>query len=169
MSRFVLARRGIAPAASEAARLAGHELVFDQRGLPLVEPAFAGIRPAPEGEVWGVLHEVTEKDFERLARYETAAYLPFEVEVEGVRAGTVTAWAYRTRKPAAERLPSARYLALLCAGAREHELPEEYVAALEARRTAYVPVLSELTAWSVRGFEWLFELGPQPHRERRKP
>lgn len=159
MSSRVLARRRIAPARGEPACLHDHRLAFDQAGIPLVEPAFASIVPAPGRVVWGALYDLTEADVARLDRYETTDYVPVEVPVVGAQSGPTTARAYRTRRPVAERRPSARYLALLCEGAREHGLPAEYVQDLAARPSAYVPVLSEVMTASIRGIEWLFQMG----------
>jgi gamma-glutamylcyclotransferase (GGCT)/AIG2-like uncharacterized protein YtfP len=168
MSGRVLARRGIAAARSEPACLADHRLVFDQAGLPFVEPAFASLVPAAGQTVWGVLYDLTEVDVARLDRFETSDYVPVEVSVVGSRSGPTAARAYRTRRPVPERRPSARYLALLCEGAREHGLPVEYVRDLAARPSAYVPVLSELMNVSVRGIEWLFLIGVGSKGRRRR-
>jgi len=170
MSTRVLARRGIEVSRPEVAELREHRLVFDQRGVWLVEPAFASFVPAPGHVVWGVLYELPEAQIARLDRYETSDYLPVEVTVVGARTGPVTARAYQTRRPVAERRPSARYLALVCEGAREHGLPEEYVRELAARPSVYVPILSELMALSVRGFDWAHQRGFGPRsRGRRRP
>jgi len=169
MSTRVLARRGIEVAGSEVAELREHRLVFDQRGVWPVEPAFASFVPAPGHVVWGVLYELPVAQIERLDRYETANYLPVEVAVVGARTGPTAARAYRTRRPVPERRPSARYLALICEGAREHGLPEEYVRELAARPSAYVPILSELMGLSVRGFDWVHQMGLGRARGRRVP
>jgi len=146
MAREVfLGRRTMRSASGEPAVLDDHRLAFTEPGLiPGVEPAFANIEPAPGAQVHGVLWELCDDEFARLLTTESPNYEPVDVTVLGGRVGRVVARALRSRRRQVECAPSRRYLALLVAGAREHGLPAHYVAELEARPTAYLPVVSEL-------------------------
>jgi hypothetical protein len=141
MARRVLVdRRGIVPLASCAARLDGYALRFALRGLPLVEPAFASIVEAPGDSMFGVLHTLRAADLARLDTIE-GPYDRVDVEVS-TASGVARATAYRARKLSAEREPSKRYLQLLIEGAREHDLPEPWIAELARREGTHLRFLS---------------------------
>lgn len=158
MSTDVLVgRRGIQPLSSEAARLDGYRLVFDQAAIPLIEPCFASIEPAAADCVHGVLHELSAESADQVDAFEGPTYERITVEVHGEKSGPVTARTYRTRQPIARLLPSRRYLRLLIKGAREHDLPEEYIARLEQQPFFHVPVFSPMVNYV---FEHLDRPGP---------
>ncbi len=146
MAREVfLRRRTMRCERGEPAVLEGHRLAFTEPGLVFgVEPSFANIEPAPGHTVHGVLWQIPDDDFARLLTTESPNYQATAVSVSGTRSGTVPAMTLRSRRRQLEKAPSRRYLGLLVAGAREHGLPPSYVAELESRPTAYVPVISEL-------------------------
>lgn len=147
MARDVFLRRRTmrCDAEGERAELRDHRLAFTEPGLVGgIEPAFANIEPAPGRSVHGVLWKIPDEEFKRLLTTESPNYEPVEVEVQAHESGTVKAMALRSRKLQPDTPPSRRYLGLLLAGAREHGLPAEYIAELAARRTAYVPIVSEL-------------------------
>lgn len=146
MAREVfLRRRTMRSDTGEPAVLFDHRLAFTEPGLiRWVEPAFANIEPAPGRKVHGVLWQISDGDFARLLTTESPNYEAIEVTVQAARAGTVQARALRSRRRQVETAPSRRYLDLLLLGAREHGLPASYIAELEARPTAYLPLVSEL-------------------------
>ncbi len=152
-STRVLDRRGIAPLSSEAARLDGWRFAFSMRGFPGVEPAFANIEPDAASCVHGVLHRMRASDLERLDRVEGFGYRHRDVEVVGIRSGSVTATAYACPRTVNGALPSRRYLSLVCDGAREHGLPQSWIAALEAQPRRHVPLLSDLVNSSMKTLE----------------
>jgi hypothetical protein len=87
-----------------------------------------------------VLYLITAVEFDRLDRTElvhVGVYqrVPVEIEVEDGEA--VSALTYRSSLAAPGRKPSARYLGLLLAGAREHALPDAYVRFLEGHELAF--------------------------------
>jgi Gamma-glutamyl cyclotransferase, AIG2-like len=166
MATRVLARRGLQPAASEAARLAGYRLRFSHQGLLPIEPAFANIEPDPGGVVHGVLHLLRPEQLTRLDRYEGAEYHHVEVTVEGATHGVVQARAYLDPHPVPGRKPSRRYLRSCCAGAREFDLPREWQRRLEAEPSLHVPVVSDVAALFVRVAERLRYAGLRPERVR---
>jgi gamma-glutamylcyclotransferase len=132
MSRRVIAgRRGLAVVACERARLLGHRLTFGQRGFRYVEPAFATVIEAPGESVHGVLWTLAGPDeLARLDRNESREYDRVEHDVVGETSGAVRAHLYRTRRPWEGLVPSRRYRDLLVSGAREHELPSDWIARL---------------------------------------
>lgn len=146
-------RRGIDPIASEAAELRGHRLAFVQRGVPWIEPAFASVIAEPGASVHGVLHELRDGDLDRLDQLESSGYARVELRVIGRARGEVAASVYITRRPRFGLAPSRRYRDLLVRGAREHDLPDAWIAELEAIPCSYVPGVSEAMPWIVRVFE----------------
>lgn len=139
MNLRVLNARQVRPLSREAARLEGYRLVFGEPGIPLLEPAFASIEPAPGDVVHGVLLNLARDDFARIDSTEGPGYEILNVEVVGRVHGAVTARAFKTRHPVSGRKPSLRYLNLMLRGAYEHELPAEYLHRLEAQPYYYVP------------------------------
>lgn len=155
----IAGRRGLVVAESRAGRALGWRVGFVERGLPLVEPAFAGLvsdevmearvdeaREALERtttEAWGVLHRVSERDLRRLDRFEGPGYQRRAVSVRDRDGEVVEAQAYTSPRPVAGRAPSRRYRDLLLQGAREHALPESHLAWLSVHPTRYVPGLAE--------------------------
>ena len=160
MARRVLVdRRGIEPIASRAAVVREFALRFGLRGLPYLEPAFATLVASSGSTVHGVLHTLRRVDLERLDRIE-ASYDRVDVVAE-TSDGRFEATAYVARRLSRERIPSRRYLRLLIEGAREHGLPEDYVAELEARASHHLPLVSPMVAV-------LVDLGERALRARKR-
>jgi len=118
--------------------LEGHRLCFE---LPVGpgERGVANVVPEPGARTCGVLYLLGAEDCERLDRSEgvhVGLYkrAPVEILVEGREA--LAAFTYRSSWGSAGRKPSPRYLGLLVEGARQHGLPAEYVAFLEAHPLA---------------------------------
>lgn len=149
-SEVFMQHRGMRPLFSEAAKLDGFELLFDQKGFPLIEPAFASIRPNPQAEVWGVLYCLSEADFNRLHLSEGSNYHVTEVEVHCRSLDRKTCYAYVGNTSVPGLLPSRRYAGKLIEGAKERQLPIAYIEMLESIDTIYVPLLSEMTGWIIR-------------------
>ena len=166
MSSAVLARRGLTPLSSEAAVLRGFRLRFSQEGLVPVEPAFANIESCAGAVTHGVLHRLTAADLRRLDRVEGAEYAHFDVSVEGARSGTIEACAYLNPHPVDGKIPSRRYLRVLCAGAREHGLPGPYIEQLAAHPARHWPIVSDVATLLVGAVERARSLGLRPERLR---
>ena len=83
--------------------------------------------------VHGVLYEMLGAEKPALDRAEGLGtdYDEKQVEVQG-RDGPVTAWVYLAMRIDPQARPYAWYKAIVLAGAREHGLPDDYVAALDA-------------------------------------
>jgi hypothetical protein len=149
-SRVITGRRGVTPISTERARLDGYRLVFDMRGIPLLEPGFASIALSAGDCVHGVLYRLTRASLTRIDRSEGAAYRSIGVGVVGERSGEVVASAYANSRPVAGLRPSRRYMRLICEGAREAGLPADYVAKLEAEPTVHVPIVSQTAELAFR-------------------
>lgn len=161
MSPEVLARRGLSPQESVAGRLDDYALRFSHRGLLVTEPAFANLEPQPGSHVYGVLHRIEPEELAHLDRIEGAEYAHVDVDVHGP-AGLVRARAYRDPYPVAGMVPSRRYLRCVCDGARQFNLPEEWIDTLNAHPSRYIPLLSELTTLCVGVAERLRRAGLRP-------
>jgi|KBSMisStandDraft_5_1062788.scaffolds.fasta_scaffold45188_6 gamma-glutamylcyclotransferase len=109
-------------------RLAWHKSGRDGSGkcdvVPIAEAGHA---------VHGVLYEIlaAEKPALDLAEGLGVDYDEKQVEVE-TRTGPVTAWVYLAMRTDPTVQPYAWYKAIVLAGAREHGLPDEYIARLDA-------------------------------------
>lgn len=137
-TRTFVGRRGMRPREVLAGRLDGWSLAFD---LPVGtgERGVANLRPRLGAHVWGVLYRITVKEAARLDRSEgvhRGAYTRAEVVVRTHDQRERGAFTYRSRRSDPGRKPSRRYMGLLLAGARDHGLPEEYVASLRALELA---------------------------------
>ncbi len=150
MSSRVLSARRVAPLSREAAMLPDYRLVFQERGLPVFEPAFASIEPARGDRVHGVLLQLDDAAFARIDATESPGYRLLDVEVVGMSSGRVRAAAYTSRRPVAGLLPSRRYLDLLCEGAREHGLPDDYLRQLDAEPCRHIPGAAPFFSLMVR-------------------
>src|SRR5438067_1448327 len=139
MSRSIFCeRRGMRPLATRWGWLEGYRLCFD---LPIGpgERAVANVQPQAGARTCGVLYLLDPGELDRLDRSEGVPRgfyrrIPIEVVVGGEE--RVAAFTYQSSWTVAGRKPSARYLGLLVAGAREHGLPAEYVRFLESHELA---------------------------------
>ena len=114
------------------ARLPDHRLALNRRSIRWGGGA-VDVVPAPGEEVWGGLYDVPDGTLDRLDAKEGEgwAYRRIAVPVEAEDGRRLEAEAYEViHKEPQEVLPTPEYAALLLRGARERELPEEYVARL---------------------------------------
>jgi hypothetical protein len=110
------------------ARLAGWRLVADKPGRD--GSAKLNVVPDPAGLVWGALWEISPPDLAHLDRHE-GGYARLAVTVDsdaGAVAATTYASTLRGAQPGLER----GYKDFVLEGAREHDLPPEWVALLES-------------------------------------
>lgn len=131
-------RRGISYNRALAARIAGWRIAFDKMPLFPIGESFATLVADPHGEALGVLYEIGA---EELAHVElTEGVLIGNYERATVTATpllplpekTVNAVTLVSSRRREGMRPSRRYMDLLIEGAREHQLPESYVAFLRA-------------------------------------
>ena len=117
------------------ARLPDYRLAFTRYSTKR-KGGVADIVPEPGAEVWGALYEVDETHLASLDQHEGVprsyrreTILVFDDDAQEREVFTYIA--NRTGRFA----PSRMYLDLIVTGAREHKLPEAYVAAIEQVRT----------------------------------
>jgi hypothetical protein len=80
------------------------------------------------GVEWGVLFELSEEEFQRLARFE-GGYSRQTIEIDCVESTVrLSAETFVAKPDGADLLPTSQYLQLILDGAREHELPPDYQA-----------------------------------------
>ncbi|KAI0565953.1 Gamma-glutamylcyclotransferase [Gracilaria domingensis] len=129
------------------------QLCFHHRGVPPADPSFASIRPREGDGVYGVVYEIaTIAAFERLMRSECvrnptemSSYLIIQVHVacfsanyfgeSSVKLVNTLVTAPHKKIPRnleAYLLPSRRYMSWLISGAKEEQLPQEYINRLES-------------------------------------
>lgn len=145
MSSPVLSkRRGMTLLRAERALVQGWARAFVERGVPILEPVFAGLVEAPGEECWGVAYELSAADAQRLDSFEGSGYSRVYVDAESASFGTVRAFAYASTSPVFGRKPSRRYLRLLLDGAEEHGLPAHVIESLMEEPSVHIPLLSSL-------------------------
>ncbi len=132
-------RRRMRPSEWRVGRLPGFRLRFNLGGNPKGRAAPANIEAAPDAEVWGVLHRITLRELVRLNVTEGVPgprYQPLELPIEDGDGKFVTAVAYIADGNPRDGNPSLRYITLLRDGAREHGLPDHWIAHLDCVRHA---------------------------------
>lgn len=145
MSTAVLAkRRGLSPRRAERALVPGWRRAFVERGVPFIEPVFAGLVEAPDDQCWGVAYELSAADAARLDGFEGSGYVRVQVDAELGSGERVRSFAYASKNQMQGRKPSRRYMGLLVDGAREHGLPKHVIETLEAEPSVHIPLLSSL-------------------------
>jgi cation transport regulator ChaC len=98
------------------------------------ERGVANLEPEGGTRTYGVLYLLTPSDSDRLDRtggVDRGVYRRTPVEVFTEEEEWIQAFTYLSSLNQPIRKPSARYLGLLIAGARQHRLPAEYVQFLE--------------------------------------
>lgn len=92
-------------------------------------------------KVWGAIYKVSEKDLENLDKSEGVRFptgykrVKQLVIVEKSNPLCVDVWTYLVNKKQGEGRPSKLYMAAILEGAREHQLPEDYIKFLESIET----------------------------------
>lgn len=126
-------RRGMRPSAATWGWIEDFRLCFD---LPVGpgERGVANLVREPGARTCGVLYRITADEGERLDRSEgvPAGYYRRIAVTVSTAEGCIAAFTYQSSFASPRRKPSRRYLGLLLDGAREHGLPDEYLAALGA-------------------------------------
>ena len=125
MSRAVMRRYAPGAEALGAAELAGHRFVITADGYASVEPARAS-------SVHGVLWRITPRDRVSLDAWENIEGGLYRAETLAVKCAgrRIAALVYRAR-PSREGRPKPGYIELVVAAAREWNLPDDYIGALQ--------------------------------------
>jgi AIG2 family protein len=113
------------------ARADGFALALDKRGAD--GTAKANLRSEPGSVVWGVLYAIDARDWPRLDRHERD-YARIEIAVSR-GAERLAAQTYRSDHLTDDVVAAAWYKQLIVDGAREHGLPDDWCALLEALPT----------------------------------
>lgn len=135
MSRAIFeGRRQMRPLAAQVGWVEGHRVCFT---IPIGpgERGVANLEPCAPARTHGVAYAITPEDFDRLDHTEGVPVKLYERVAITVHVGggaALEAFTYRSALVSAGRKPSARYLGLLLDGARDHGLPDHYVALLRA-------------------------------------
>ncbi len=117
------------------ARLDGYVVQFNKRST-VDQSGKANIVPDGSGVVWGVIFELSEGEFQRLARFE-GGYSRKTIEVACVEpTARFSAETFVAKPEGSDLLPTSQYLQIILDGAREHELSADYQAQLASIRTA---------------------------------
>ncbi len=116
----------------EVARLENYELVFNKKARG--GSATANIRPAPGKTVHGVLYKIPESAYRNLDRFEGVPehYRRIEVLATNGAGKKIAAQAYIATKVEKGLRPAPHYLQVILDGAKEHNLPEEYIGQIKA-------------------------------------
>ncbi|TNF65712.1 MAG: gamma-glutamylcyclotransferase [Gammaproteobacteria bacterium] len=69
MHNKIIRRKG------KAAYLPGYMIQFSIKGIPLIEPGFATLVPAPGDQAWGVMVELNERDWVKMSSHEVSYQL----------------------------------------------------------------------------------------------
>jgi len=119
---------------SRRARLKGWRLAFNKRSTKPTDVVFANIVPDAGGEVWGAAYDMPAGLLDEMDRWEGEGYRREEATVTDDAGRTLAAVAYVARQGfiLPEQPPTDAYLKRILAGAREQELPEEYIASILA-------------------------------------
>lgn len=115
------------------ARLIGYQLCFHKHSL--VDGSAkcdAYLTGAAEDVVWGVLFSLDKSEKTQLDVIEGDGYVSTLVEVELADGGMLQAMTYRATMIKPELKPFDWYKRHVLEGAREHDLPSEYIAGIEA-------------------------------------
>lgn len=135
-------RRGLAPRAWRVGRLADYRLRFNLDGWPRGRAAPANIEAQAGAEVWGVLYQITRQDLVWLDVTEGVpgfGYRHLWIDAESADGDRVPCVAYIAQGKVEDGRPSQRYLTLIRDGARDHGLPDHWLAHLDGVRHADDP------------------------------
>lgn len=121
---------GIAKLPEHQLNFYGHSSVWDG--------ATESVVPHPASHVWGVLYELDAAAWETLDGYEdarfdgTGAYFHYPVEVLNTKGAVIPATIYKKSVLRQPQLPSSEYLTIICQGAQEQNLPDDYITWLKS-------------------------------------
>ena len=119
------------PSASpvSTARLDGWRLTLDKRAMD--GSGKANLSSEAGASVWGFVYRIEHEKWTDLDGFEPG-YTRTHVEVVAADGRRLSAQTFIASVPAAELVAFDWYKALIVEGAREHKLPADYVAGLEA-------------------------------------
>ena len=153
-TQYLIKRRKIIPLQSQSALLKDYKLIMNMGGPNFLEPSFANIRPYKGSLVEGVIHEIDEKDLQKIVNTEGEDYelVKLSIHANGKKKNAYTL-IYKTDETR-DIPPSKRYLKILISAAKENNLSTTYIKNLESRPSVYYPLLSEI--FSLRVYLWVW-------------
>jgi gamma-glutamylcyclotransferase len=117
-------------------KLKGYQLAIHKRGIDGSGKANTIYTGKPDHGTWGVVYRIAKEHKPLLDEIEFVGvgYDTVEVNLGLSAGGSVRAWTYLARSAAIQDglKPYAWYKAFMVRGARQHQLPAEYVGLLEA-------------------------------------
>jgi cation transport regulator ChaC len=143
-SEVFTGRRKIHPSLSISGTVTNYQLVFDQRGIPFIEPRFASIKAEKGAMLHGVIHEITEDERDILHATEGSNYKMLSLEATSKDGHLFRCFTYIGHTSQGEGKPSQRYMHKILSGAREHKLPSHHIKYLESLETVHIPFISKL-------------------------
>ena len=154
MSRTFLEKvRGVTPKSSVLGSLKDHGLIMNLKGPNFIEPSFANIRFERGKKVEGILHEITDTEFNKIVASEGPEYevvdLPVTTSKMTINARTLI-WPTDSK---IELPTSRRYLKLLLKAAIHNNLSENYIEEIRRKKTVYYPILSEY--FTIYAYLWV--------------
>ena len=153
-TQYLIKRRKIIPLQSQGALLKDYKLIMNMGGPNFLEPSFANIRPCKGSSVEGVIHEIHEKDLQKIVNTEGEDYELVKLSIRAKqKRKTAYTLIYKTHETK-DIPPSKRYLKILVSAAKENNLSETYIKNLERRSSVYYPLLSEI--FSIRVYLWVW-------------
>ena len=131
MSSAQMAARKAEIRDSRPATLSGYRLVFNKLS-DSGKTVYANIEPRPGAVTWGVLYRCSPQTLERLDEWEGVKgghyrRAPVAVQPRGGASQEAVTYIAGERFITKPRKPSAGYLARILDGAREHDLPIDYI------------------------------------------
>lgn len=110
------------------ARLPNKRMVCNKKGKD--GSGKANLVDSPKDVVWGVLYEIDSAELERLDKAE-GGYQRTTLQILTEQGNTIEAEVYISTKLTNDATPYNWYKDLILKGAREHQLPEDYLEYLE--------------------------------------
>lgn len=133
LSKNILEKvRKVYPKSATPVVIPGYALTFDLAGIPYAEPAFANIIPKQGAQLHGVVYEITRAELFAIFATEGGGAGYEQISVDWNGKPVFTLMCSRDRR---ECYPSRRYVNILLDGAKQHQMPTEYVKRLQRIRT----------------------------------
>ncbi len=134
-----LGRRRMRPKDWRVGRIRDYRLRFNLDGRPKGRAAPANISSEKGAEVWGVPYGITQREFVRLNASEGVPgrrYRPLWLQAADEEGNGLTAVTYIAAGNDEDGRPLRRYISLLRAGARAHDLPAHWIDSLDQIKPA---------------------------------
>ena len=133
-TQYLIKRRKIIPHESKVGVLKDYQLIMNMGGPNFLEPSFANIRKCKGSRVEGVIHQIYEKDLQKIVNTEGEDYELVKLSIHADRKKkTAYTLIYKTDETK-DIPPSKRYLKILVNAAKEnHAQIQKQIKILENR------------------------------------